>query len=164
MSRSQVRAHVGSWIADAAIPNLNQIFTAHPKRINFEQNAAPGQLTRAAGMVFIAGETEERVAIGGANSGWKRIDYDVQFQVYTHSMQTYAQDAMDDFDAIIDAIKDRVRSGGHRLGLPDGDIIWQAGEGTKQISVAYGEPKTNDGGATEIWAAVEFEVTQMIQA
>jgi len=149
MSRNQVRTKVATWIADAAITNLNQVFTSHPKRINFEQNATAGQATRAAGLVFIAGETEERIAVGG---------------VYTHSMQNYAQDAMDDFDAIIDAIKDRVRSGGHRLGESDGTIIWQVGEGTRQISVIYGEPKTNDGGATEIWAAVEFEVTQMIQA
>jgi hypothetical protein len=164
MSRSQVREKVGTWIADAGIPNLNQVFTSHPKRINFEQNATAGQATRAAGLVFIAGETEERIAIGGASNGWKRVDYDVQFQVYTHSMHQLAQNAMDDFDAIIDAIKDRVRSGGHRLGEPDGTIIWQVGEGIKQISVVYGEPQTNDGGATEIWAAVQFEVTQMIQA
>lgn len=164
MSRSEVRTKVATWIADAAIPNLNQVFTSHPKRINFEQNATAGQLTRAAGLVFIAGETEQRIAVGGASNGWKRIDYDVQFQVYTHSMRSLAQDAMNDFDAIIDAIKVRVRSGGHRLGESDGTIIWQVGEGVKQISVIYGEPKTNDGGATEIWAAVEFEVTQMIQA
>jgi secreted trypsin-like serine protease len=164
MSRAQVRSNVAQWIADAAITNLNQVFASHPKRINFEQNATAGQATRAAGMVFIAGETEERIAVGGANSGWKRIDYDVEFQIYCHSMQNYSQDAMDDFDAIIDAVKDRVRSGGHRLGQSDGSIIWQAGEGMKQISVTYSEPKTNDGGATEIWAAVAFEVTQMIQA
>jgi hypothetical protein len=162
LSRSQVRSVVAQWIADASIPNLNQVFTSFPKRINFEQNASAGQITRAAGMVFIASESESRVAIGGAYSGWKRIDYDVQFQVFTHSMANLAQIAMDDFDTIIDGIKDRVRSGGHRLGQSDGTVIWQAGE--PNISVTYGEPKTNDGGATEIWAAVEFVVTQMIQA
>jgi hypothetical protein len=162
MSRADVRSHVAQYIADGGISNLNQVFTSFPKRINFEQNAAAGQITRAAGMVFIAGETEARVAIGGAYSGWKRIDYDVQFQVFSHSMANLAQDAMDDFDAIIDGIKDRIRGGGHRLGMSNGDIIWQAAE--PGISVTYGEPKTNDGGATEIWAAVEFVVTQMIQA
>ena len=162
MSRADVRSHVAQYIADGGIGNLNQVFTSFPKRINFEQNAAAGQITRAAGMVFIAGETEARVAIGGAYSGWKRIDYDVQFQVFSHSMANLAQDAMDDFDAIIDGIKDRIRGGGHRLGMSNGDIIWQAAE--PGISVTYGEPKTNDGGATEIWAAVEFVVTQMIQA
>lgn len=162
MSRSQVRNAVGNWIADAGIPNLNQIFVSHPKRINFQSNAAAGQLTRAAGLVFIADEKDSRIANGGAYNGWKRVDYTVQFQVFTHSMQPHAQDAMDDFDAIIDAVKQKLREGGHRLGLEDGDVIWQAAE--PDISVMYGEPSTNEGGATEIWAAITFTVTQMISA
>lgn len=160
MSRSQVRNAVGNWIAEAGIPNLNQIFVSHPKRINFQANATAGQLTRAAGLVFIADESDSRIANGGAYNGWKRVDYTVQFQVFTHSMQPYAQDAMDDFDAIIDAVKQKLREGGHRLGLEDGDVIWQAAE--PSISVMYGEPTTNEGGATEIWAAITFTVTQMI--
>jgi hypothetical protein len=162
MSRQEVRQAVGTWVADAGITNLNQVFTSHPKRINFEQNAPVGSATRAAGLVFIQGETEERIAVGGPYNGWKRIDYDVMFQLFVHSMQAYSQDAMDDFDAIVDAVKDRLRSGGHRLGLSDGNVIWQAAE--PAITVSYGEPKTNDGGATEIWAGVQFTVTQMIQA
>jgi hypothetical protein len=162
MSRNQVRTIVGSWVAAANISNLNQIFTSHPKRINFEANATAGQLTRAAGMVFIAGETEERLAVGGASNGIKRVDYDVEFQVFTHSVQQYSQDAMDDFDAIIDAVKNQLRAGGHRLGQTDGTVIWQAAE--PSISVVYGEPKTNNGGATEIWAAIRFTVTQMLNS
>jgi hypothetical protein len=69
---------------------------------------------------------------------------------------------MNDYDTIIDAVKDRLRAGGHRLGKTDGDIIWQAAE--PNISVTYGEPATNDGGATEIWAAISFTVTQMIRS
>jgi hypothetical protein len=162
MSRQEVRNAVGNWIAQANITNLNQIFTAFPKRINFQQNSAPGQLTRAAGVVYINSEIESRIAVGGANSGWKRIDYEVEFQIYCHSMQNYAQDAMTDFDVIIDAVKDQLRSGGHRLGLSDGTTIWQAAE--PGISVNYGEPLTNDGGAVEIWAAIVFTVTQMKQS
>lgn len=162
MSRSQVRNAVGNWIAEAGIPNLNQIFTSHPKRINFQANAAAGQLTRAAGLVFISDESDSRIANGGANDGWKRIDYTVQFQVFTHSMHPHTQDAMDDFDSIIDSVKQKLREGGHRLGLEDGDVIWQAAE--PSISVIYGEPTTNEGGATEIWAAITFTVTQMISA
>lgn len=162
MSRSEVRNAVASWIAGGNIAHLNQIFVAHPKRINFQANSTAGEITRAAGLVFIAGESEERIAIGGAYNGWKRIDYDVQFQVFTHSVASYAQDAMNDFDAIIDAVKDRLRAGGHRLGQTDGSVIWQAAE--PGITVSYGEPLTNDGGATEIWAALDFTVTQMIQA
>lgn len=162
MSRQEVRDAVGNWIAGANIPHLNQIFTSFPKRINFQANSTAGEMTRAAGVVFIASEDESRIAVGGASDGWKRIDYAVQFQIYTHSVESYAQDAMTAFDAIIDAVKVRLRGGGHRLGMTDGDVIWQAAEDS--IRVAYGEPVTNDGGATEIWAAIEFTVTQMFRS
>ena len=162
MSRAEVRDAVGTWVAAAAIPNLNQIFTSFPKRINFQENAVAGTASRAAGVVFIQSESEGRIATGGASDGWKRLDYEVEFQVFFHSMQNYAQDAMDDFDSIIDGVKDQLRAGGHRLGKPDGDVIWQAAE--PDISVVYGEPKTNEGGAVEIWAGIAFTVTQMIRS
>ena len=162
MSRSEVRNAVGTYIAAAGITNLNQVYTTFPKRINFEANSTAGQMFRAAGVVFIRDESEERIAIGGAYSGWKRIDYTVEFQVFTHALYNTSQDAMTDFDALIDAIKDQLRGGGHRLGQTDGSVIWQAAE--PGISVSYGEPKTNAGGAVETWAAIEFTVTQMKQA
>lgn len=162
MSRQEVRSAVGEWVASAGIPNLTQVFTSHPKRINFQQDSNAGQLTRAAGLVYISREQESRIAIGGAYDGWKRIDYDVEFQVFCHSVHALAQNAMNDYDQIIDAVKDRLRAGGHRLGKENGDIIWQAAE--PNISVTYGEPATNDGGATEIWAAISFQVTQMIRS
>ena len=162
MSRAEVRSNVAQWIADAGIPHLNQIFQAHPKCINFQMNSTAGELTRCAGLVFIRDEAEERIAIGGAYDGWKRIDYTVEFQVFTHSVQAKSEDAMADFDGVVDSIKARLRAGGHRLGLSSGDVIWQAAE--PSISVSYGEPLTNDGGATEIWAGITFIVTQMFRS
>lgn len=162
MSRRQVRDNVVRWIAEEQIPTLNQVFKSFPKRINFQVNSFPGQLSRAAAVVFIESEGETRLAIGGAYDGWKRIDYEVALQVFHHSLQRNAEDAMEDFDNLLDAIQDRLRAGGHTLGNPDPNVIWQAAE--PQINVQYGEPLTNDGGATETWAAVRFTVTQMIRA
>jgi hypothetical protein len=68
---------------------------------------------------------------------------------------------MDDFDQVLDAVKDRLRNGFHTLGEQDPNVIWQAAE--PSIDVQYGEPLTNEGGATETWAAVRFMVTQMIE-
>jgi len=161
-SRSAVRTAVSNWIAEGNITNLNQIWTSFPKRINFQTNAKTGQLTRAAGVVFIASESEARIAVGGADNGWKRIDYVVDFQIFSHSMQRDSVDSMDDFDAIVDGVKTQLRAGGHRLGLSNGDVIWQAAE--QAIDVNYGEPATNNAGATETWASIRFTVTQMINA
>lgn len=162
MSRAQVRTAVTDWIISANVTNLNQVWTSFPKRIDFQTNSIPGQMTRAAGVVFISNETEGRIAVGGAYNGWKRIDYSVQFQIFTHSLRNNAEEVMDDFDAIVDGVKNQLRSGGHTLGLPDGSVIWQAAE--PAIDVSYSEPATNDNGATETWASIDFIVTQMIQA
>jgi hypothetical protein len=161
MSRSQVRNSVASWVANGNVTNLNQVWTSFPKRIDFQVNASPGQLTRAAAVVFISDETESRIAIGGAYNGWKRIDYTTHLQIFCHQMYRNAEDGMEDFDALIDAVKDQLRAGGHTLNQTD-SIIWQAAE--PEISVSYGEPVTNDSGATETWADMQFLVTQMIQA
>ena len=68
---------------------------------------------------------------------------------------------MDDFDATIDSIKDRLRSD-HRFGNPNGNLIWQGAE--PEISVDYGEPLSSDRGVTETWASIRFQVTQIYTA
>lgn len=166
MSRRVVREKVHEWISSAQITTLNQVFTSFPKRINFQVDSFPGQVSRAAAVVFIESEAESRIAIGGVTSdgaghGWKRVDYSVALQIFHHSLQRNAEDAMDDFDQVIDAVKDRLRNGFHTLGEQDLNVIWQAAE--PSIDVQYGEPLTNEGGATETWAAIRFTVTQMIE-
>ena len=165
MSRAVVRARVQDYIASAQITTLNQVFSSFPKRIDFQVNSFPGQQSRAAAVVFIESEGEERLAIGGVTAqgqglGIKRVDYQIALQIFHHSLQRNAEDAMGDFDQLIDAIKDRLRNGWHELGENDPDLIWQAAE--PSIDVQYGEPLTNEGGATETWAAIRFTVTQMI--
>ena len=166
MSRKVVREAVANWISSAQITTLNQVFTSFPKRINFQVDSFPGQNSRAAGVVFIESENESRLAIGGVTSqgeglGWKRVDYQVAFQIFHHSLQRDPIDAMDDFDQVVDAVKERLRNGWHELGENNPDRIWQAAE--PGIDVQYGEPLTNEGGATETWAAIRFTVTQMIE-
>lgn len=168
MSRKVVREAVQSWIATAQIQTLNQVFTSFPKRIDFQVNSFPGQQSRAAAVVFLESEDEQRIAIGGVGAmpvgegfGIKRVDYSVALQIFHHSLQRNAEDAMDDFDKLVDAVKERLRLGQHTLGVENPNLIWQAAE--PSISVQYGEPLTNEGGATETWCAIRFIVTEMIE-
>lgn len=161
MSRASVRAQVASYVSSGTITDLNQVLTSFPSVINFQTNATPGQMSRAAGVVFIESEQEERLALGGAHSGKKRVDYSVVIQVFHHSLQSQSENAMDDFDATIDDLKDWLRAD-HNLGDVTGQIVWQAAE--PAISVAYGEPARTNGGATETWAGVRFTVTEIITA
>jgi hypothetical protein len=159
--RSGVRSTLSAFIANPPIETLNQVFTSFPKRINFQVNALPGQMTRSAVVVFIAAERENRLAIGGATNGWKRVDYTVILQVYAHSLHPNSEDVMTDFDTLIDNIKERLRSD-HNFGDPTGNLVWQGAEPV--INGRYGEPATNNEGATDIFAELEFDVTEMIQA
>jgi len=170
VSRATVREAVRNWIASAQITTLNQTLSSFPKRINFQEKSFPGQNSRAAAVVFIENEQESRIAIGGVGAmaqggvgkGWKRVDYGIALQIFHHSLQRNAEDAMSDFDTLIDAIKERLRAGQHTLGVENPNIIWQAAE--PAIDVQYGEPLSNEGGATETWAAIRFTVTEMIES
>jgi acetyl-CoA acetyltransferase len=113
MSRATVREAVRSWIDSAQITTLNQTLSSFPKRLNFQVNSFPGQNSRAAAVVFIENETESRIAIGGVESmssggsglGWKRVDYGIALQIFHHSLERNAEDAMSAFDDLIDAVK-----------------------------------------------------------
>jgi hypothetical protein len=162
MSRAQVRSQLVTFLrSSTTIPDLNQVYSAFPKQINFQVNAQAGQRSRAAAIVFIERETESRIALGGATSGKKRVDYDVAIQVFHHSLQSNAEDAMDDFDGTVDGLKDWLRSD-HRFGDTSGQLVWQGAEPV--IDVEYSESLTSERGATETWAVVRFQVTQIYTA
>jgi hypothetical protein len=159
--RTGVRATLYTFLTSPPITGLNQVFTSFPKRINYQVGSTAGQLSRAAVVIFIQSETESRLAIGGATNGWKRVDFTVILQVYQHSMERNSEAAMTTFDTLIDDIKTRLRSD-HRFGDATGTLVWQGAEPV--ISTTYGEPATSNEGATETFAEIQFEVTEMIQA
>ena len=159
--RADVRATLYNYLKTANIAQLNQLFTSFPKRINYQVNSKPGQLSRAAAVIFIQSEREKRIAIGGATNGWKQVDFTVVLQIFHHSMQRDAEDAMADFDTLIDNIKTTLRAD-HRFGDTSGNLVWQGAE--PAIDTLYGEPITSDNGATETFAEIRFDVTEMIQA
>lgn len=159
--RAAVRATLYNYLVGASISGLNQIFTSFPKRINYQVNATPGQASRAAAVIFIQSEREKRIAIGGATNGWKQVDFTVVLQIFHHSLQRDAEDAMADFDTLVDNIKATLRAD-HRFGDTSGNLVWQGAE--PGIDTLYGEPVTSDNGATETFAEIRFDVTEMIQA
>lgn len=160
-SRAAARDTLVAWLQDGNIPGLNVVHRTFPKVLNYQENAQAGQASRAQVVVFISAEEESRIAIGGAHNGWKRVDYTVSLQVFHHSLHREAVDAMDDFDTLIDAIKDRLRSD-HNFGDTTGTLVWQGAE--PAINTLLGEPALTEQGAVETFAEIQFTVTQMIQA
>lgn len=159
--RAAVRATLTNFISNPPIQNVNQVMPSFPKYINYEVNAQPGQLTRSAVVVYIADEYENRLAIGGATNGWKRVDYTVILQIFCISFHRDSLSVMADFDDVVDNIKARLRSD-HTFGDPTGNLVWQGAEPV--IQARYGEPSTEKEGVTEIFAEIQFPVTQMVQA
>jgi hypothetical protein len=161
VGRAQVRQTLYNFIEPPQVDGINQVFTSLPKRIDFQVNALPSQPSRVAAVIFIESETETRIAVGGATNGWKRIDYTVIIQLFQHSLSRSAEEAMDDLDYVIDALKVRLRSD-HNFGDPSGILVWQGAE--PLIDVTYGEPMSQNATSTETWASMRFIVTQMIMA
>lgn len=166
MSRASVRSTLYTFIQEPAVDGINKVFKSFPKRINFQEYGLPGQANRCVAVIFIEDEIEERLTVGGipntnSSRGWKRVDYSVAIQLFHHSAERNAEDAMDNFDEVVDNLKDKLRSD-HRFGDDSGTLVWQGAE--PMIEVSYGEPMTQKGTYIETWAAVRFKVTEMIQA
>ena len=160
MSRASVRAAVTTFFQPTAVTGLNRVYSSMPKRIpgtDFRYGQAAGTKSGAVGLVQIVAENEERIAIGGATSGKKWVHYTVELQVYCHSIEMHAEDAMAFFDSVIDDVKATLRSD---RWLNDYPVIFEAGE--RSLVGIYGEPKVLADGASEIWGAVQFEVSEVL--
>jgi hypothetical protein len=160
MSRATVRSAVQTFFDPPAVSGLNAVYTSFPKRIpggDFRKGQPSGTKSGAVGVVHILTEREERIAIGGATSGKKWVHYTVELQVYCHSIETHAETAMDFFDSVIDGVKTHLRSD---RWLNDYPVIFEAGE--RELSGYYGEPRVLNDGASEIWGAVRFEVSEVL--
>jgi hypothetical protein len=161
MSRATVRRAVSVYFEPPTVPGLNKVFTSMPKRIEgtwFRYGQPAGTYSGAVAIVNIESEQEQRIAIGGEHSGWKRVSYTVALDLYQHSIQRLAEDAMTDFDALVDNVKAALRA---ERRLEDYPVIFEAGE--KFLDGEYGEPKVLADGSTEIWGTVRFEVSEVIQ-
>ena len=145
--RAAARDTLYNWLETANIPNLNQFLYSFPKYINYQVNAQPGQDSRAAAIIFIQAENENRIAIGGAHNGWKRVDYSVILQLFMQSTHRNSMYAMNDFDILVDAVKARLRSD-HNFGDASGTLVWQGAEPV--INGMYGEPVSSEEGVTEL--------------
>uniref|UniRef100_UPI003F4959E2 hypothetical protein n=1 Tax=Pseudonocardia sp. CA-138482 TaxID=3240023 RepID=UPI003F4959E2 len=157
MPRQIVRQALVTWLSNGDIPSLNHVHLTYPRRLDF--SAYGTGPNRCQVVVFVRAEGERRIALGGALSGKKRIDYRVDLEVYHHSVAREPVEAMTDFDAVIDAIKAQVRAN-RTLNDSSGTIL-QAGEGQYGIQVSYAQPKQVSSEAIETWASLTFEVTEI---
>lgn len=164
MSRATVRAGIATWLT-GQVPGINTVYRGQ-RRIIPATAFTKGQVGApfgAVAMVHILNEAENRIAVGGAQAGWKRLDYQVEIQLFfrwtspARSANTDSDsglEATDAFDAIVDALKARIRAD-----RTAGGTVWQWGE--KRLTGRYGE-LVERGDALELWAGIATEVTEML--
>jgi hypothetical protein len=162
VSRATVRAAVAAWFAPPNVAGLNTLYSAMPKQAMpqaFRVNLAPGTPSGAVAVVDIERDDEVRIALGGITSGKKEITYTLALDLFMQSIRLHGEDAMSDFDTLIENVKARLRAD-RQIGT--GGTIFRAGETLLQGE--YGVPQTVRGGAVEMWGRVRFECVEIINA
>jgi len=158
VTRATARDAVATWIAPPNVAGLNTVFTSWPKLIegaDFTADQPPGTASGTVAVVHIVHEDEQRIAFGGEHGGWKRVTYTITVQLFHRSLEPDAADAQDHLDAVVDALKERIRAD-RTLGSPD---VWQAAE--ESFTGDYGVPDLSND-AIETWASISFALTEML--
>jgi hypothetical protein len=173
MGRAFVRQTVAAFFAPPAVPGLYTVYRAEPKNIPgpaFFDGAPAGTASGAVAFPHIESQIEQRIAMGGPTSGWKMVPYDVALVVRFKSNRQESEDAVDDWDTILENIVDRLRSD-RQLGTSaqQSPTIFQAGEGDtfggEDIHVLSDLPKAMGTGQQIVaWAAVRFKAIEMVEA
>lgn len=167
MGSQGVRAAIAAHLAPPAIPGLSTVYRGLPVTI-VDTDWAIGIDTGwgAGSYLHINDRAESRVAMGGEHGGIKRVDYQCALVVffrwrYTDHGPDNATDGWTDaFDGLIDDLVTRIRAD-RTFGCGTSGPIWQVGEGEQDVRVQVDAPH-EDSGQVVVWAALEFEVTEMV--
>lgn len=129
MGRATVRAAIATYLQNAEITNLGQVF-AHPPRFtnetDFTAKGYPGQGTGAVIWVYLGRQHERRIALGGVTSGDKMRYYRCTLISLLKSKKRTAEEADADNDAFIDSLVSAIQAS--RV-AGNANVIFQWGEG-----------------------------------
>lgn len=156
MSRASLRAAVVTHFTGVA--GLTNLYRSQPKTI---PAAAWGTPSGSVAFPYIESESEKRQSFGGDTGGRKRILYTVGLVVRFRSTSD-GETAMDQFDALIEALKIRLRTD-----RTLGSAVFSAGEGDTQgdddIDVISDLPQT-EANVIHIWSVMRFQVVEWVTA
>jgi len=164
VSRALVRQAIADWLNSVPIDGLDEV-KAGKVPIQSPMIRADGSPYRGLAYVLLGVHSpnhEERIAMGGAYSGVKQIDYAATLVLHQWSAANDWIAAQLAFDDTIDEVKAQLRAGGRTLGRPD--VILQAGEWTVGIDDQSTEPIANNGGQLIVVTHIDFQVTETITA
>ncbi len=182
MSDRKLRDALVTFLAEPALPGMQKVYRDMPWLLDGgEWNLAAQGGWGAIAYVHIDDAKESRITFGGENgegmpTGQKRIDYTVSIVVaYQYVIPTTVPDGQDEsawvdpLDALLDALKDRLRSDptlgiGSAASFADA-AVFQAGQNDGDIRLTRDIPRL-DRKAARVWSwsRVEFDAVQIITA
>ncbi len=168
MTDNAVRAALRAFFQTPVIPGLTKIYLDQPTIIQGANWNVQTELGwGAVGFIHLDTSRESRVTLGAAIGGSKQVNHTVglviQFQHLIPSAFATGQEEdfwVGPFDSIIDGIKARIRSD-PTAGNPS--AIFQFGQDNGDIRVTRDLPQ-DDEGRVIVFAVVEFDVTEIVQA
>lgn len=141
MGRASVRAAIAAYFAPANVAGLSTLYRARPKSIPAQAfKLAAGSGSGAVLVIHLATDEERRLTLGPPTAAQKFNVHDVAMELLFQSVKVDALAAMDDHDALVDALMVRFRTD-RTLGSTNGVPIWQAGEDPAGIKLELSEPK-----------------------
>ena len=159
MSRATVRTAVAAYLDTPAVTGLRKVHKAKPLRFDTAEVRFDGdQRSSAHGYVHIESVAERRAA-----TGKRYLDYTVGLVCHwrtRHTGPTGGQDRMDDLDALVEAIKARLRTKPVLGGTADA-AIFDAAESLLQDTTDIPQ---DEAVGQSCWFVVRFNVDEMITA
>lgn len=180
MTRATVRTGIASFFGAGIYNTTDRVWRGGPlagdglggvrayfaKRVpdsDYTMGLTAGRGMGALMVVHLPQTQERRIALGGPTGGEKRVTFDTQLRIYHYARIPHTEDAQADFDALLEAIVDRVHAD-----RTLGGAVTEAGEGVTGfngglIKTRMDEPFVRDE-QTESFALINFDATVYVQA
>jgi hypothetical protein len=169
MADGAVRAALRNFFQTPPIPGMPKIYLDEPTIVqgaNWDVSASTGW--GAVGYIHLDTSHESRVTLGAAIGGSKQVNHTVGLVVqYKYLWPAYLTPGLEEdawvtpFDSIIDAVKTRIRSDPT---LGNSSVIFQGGQDQNDIRITRDLPQSDNSETTIVFAVVEFNVTEILQA
>lgn len=158
-----MRHAVASWFSPPAVAGLNAVYPARARQVMPEAYLRGVPAGTPSGMVawpYVREDRERQASLTGGTVRGKELSYRVALMLRFLSNQQLAEDAQDDYDDIVESIKERLRSD-----FTFGGTVWAAGVGDDGRSwdvehhADLPHPVGNTG-TLILWGVLEFTVLE----
>jgi hypothetical protein len=164
--RELMRNALAEWITAQQIAGVAQVFPSHRHTYNDDEFPQGGSDCVALVLVVLPFDSEDRAAYTGPrDAGGKDVHYSAELHVTHRGFHPDDWPAIEnDYDRIIDALKDSLRGNGRDLGRPL--AVFQVGELPREGNIthtAVDPVEDEDAGTVTRQGVIAFTITQYLQ-